>query len=85
MEIHNTVRQSNHNIPVFSINNETLDGYDAFTKLSIHEKTYCMMGSIGLGKFTLLNNLFGWTIMRKESIRMSAVKRNHFSGFWSIS
>ncbi len=47
------------NVAVIAISNETKFGYDALKKLIEKGKTYCMLGSSGVGKSTLLNNLSG--------------------------
>ncbi|PKP30172.1 MAG: ribosome small subunit-dependent GTPase A [Bacteroidetes bacterium HGW-Bacteroidetes-17] len=65
------------NIPVIAISNESLDGYDELKALIKKEKTYCMLGSSGVGKSTLLNNLSGKTIMRTDTISLSTNKGRH--------
>lgn len=65
------------NVPVIAISNESLDGYDALKALIKKEKTYCMLGSSGVGKSTLLNNLSGKTIMRTDTISLSTSKGRH--------
>jgi ribosome biogenesis GTPase len=42
-------------------------------------KTYCMLGSSGVGKSTLLNNLSGKTLMRTDSISVSTNKGRHIT------
>lgn len=65
------------NVPVLAISNETRNGYDAIKTIIKKGKTYCMLGSSGVGKSTLLNNLSGKTIMRTESISLSTNKGRH--------
>jgi ribosome biogenesis GTPase len=64
-------------IPVFAISNETQDGYEALKRSIEKGKTYCMLGSSGVGKSTLLNNLSGRTIMRTDAISTSTSKGRH--------
>jgi ribosome biogenesis GTPase / thiamine phosphate phosphatase len=65
------------NVPVIAISNETQDGYEAL-KVTIEKgKTYCMLGSSGVGKSTLLNNLSGKTIMLTDTISQSTNKGRH--------
>lgn len=74
------VESINHrikNLPVFAISNETRNGYDALNPIIEKGKTYCMLGSSGVGKSTLLNNLSGRTIMRTDSISQSTHKGRH--------
>ncbi len=63
--------------PVVAISNETRDGYDALQKLMEKGKTYCMLGSSGVGKSTLLNNLCGRTVMKTDAISASTHKGRH--------
>jgi len=65
------------NVPVIAISNETQIGYDAIKTIIEKGKTYCMLGSSGVGKSTLLNNLSGKTIMRTEPISLSTNKGRH--------
>lgn len=73
------IKQRINNVPVFAISNETLDGYEEL-KMAIEKgKTYCMLGSSGVGKSTLLNNLVGKTLMRTDSISQSTNKGRHIT------
>lgn len=65
------------NIPVVAISNESQDGYDELKKIIEKGKTYCMLGSSGVGKSTLLNNLSGKNLMRTDSISQSANRGKH--------
>lgn len=66
-----------NNIPVIAISNETQDGYDAIKSIIEKGKTYCMLGSSGVGKSTLLNNLSGRSIMKTDAISQSTSKGRH--------
>ncbi len=76
-EIIASINQRIENIPVIAISNKTQDGYDALRKLMEKGKTYCMLGSSGVGKSTLLNNLSGSAIMRTDAISKSTSKGRH--------
>jgi ribosome biogenesis GTPase / thiamine phosphate phosphatase len=65
------------NIPVIAISNETDGGYEAIGKIIEKGKTYCMLGSSGVGKSTLLNNLSGRAIMKTDSISENTNKGKH--------
>ena len=65
------------NVPIIAISNESKDGYDKIKKIIEKGKTYCMLGSSGVGKSTLLNNLSGKTLMRTDSISQSTHKGRH--------
>ncbi|MDP3180487.1 MAG: ribosome small subunit-dependent GTPase A [Bacteroidota bacterium] len=64
-------------VPVLSISNETRNGYDAVYALIEKGKTYCMLGSSGVGKSSLVNNLSGKTLMRTDAISQSTQKGRH--------
>jgi ribosome biogenesis GTPase / thiamine phosphate phosphatase len=65
------------NVPIIAISNESQDGYDKIKAAIKKGKTYCMLGSSGVGKSTLLNNLSGKTTMRTDAISQSTSKGRH--------
>ena len=73
----NDIKLRIKNVPVIAISNETQNGYEAIKKTIEKGKTYCMLGSSGVGKSTLLNNLSGRTIMRTNTISQSTNKGRH--------
>ena len=76
-EIIERINQRINNISVFPISNKTQDGYEALKMIIEKGKTYCMLGSSGVGKSTLLNNLSGKSIMRTDTISQSTNKGRH--------
>jgi ribosome biogenesis GTPase len=64
-------------VPVIPISNQTHDGYEGLKALLKKGKTYCMLGSSGVGKSTLMNNLCGKNIMKTNSISTSTNKGRH--------
>jgi ribosome biogenesis GTPase / thiamine phosphate phosphatase len=76
-EIIESINQRIKNISVFAISNETQEGYEALKLIIEKGKTFCMLGSSGVGKSTLLNNLSGRTIMRTDAISQSTNKGRH--------
>ncbi|MGB3006622.1 MAG: ribosome small subunit-dependent GTPase A [Chitinophagaceae bacterium] len=64
-------------IPVVLISSETKDGYEALKKFLKKGKTYCLLGSSGVGKSTLLNNLSGRLLMKTNTISQSTNKGRH--------
>lgn len=60
-----------HQVPVLVLSNESQEGYDAIKAMIQKGKTYCMLGSSGVGKSTLLNNLSGKKVM--HTARMKGV------------
>lgn len=67
------------NVPIIAISNESQEGYDKLRVIIEKGKTYCMLGSSGVGKSTLLNNLSGKSIMRTDSISQSTNKGKHIT------
>jgi ribosome biogenesis GTPase / thiamine phosphate phosphatase len=76
-EIIERIHQRLNNIPIFAISNETLDGYESLKKKIEKGKTYCLLGSSGVGKSTLLNKLSGRSVMKTDSISESTNKGRH--------
>lgn len=64
-------------VPVYAISNITKDGYSILEQCIEKGKTYCMLGSSGVGKSTLLNNLCGKDIMKTDTISRSTHKGRH--------
>jgi ribosome biogenesis GTPase / thiamine phosphate phosphatase len=67
------------NVPVIALSNESQDGYDTIKKTIEKGKTYCLLGSSGVGKSTLLNNLSGKAIMRTDTISRSTNRGRHIT------
>lgn len=65
------------NVPVLAVSNETLEGHDLLLEKIEKGKTYCLLGSSGVGKSTLLNHLSGKTIMKTNAISDSTRKGKH--------
>ena len=76
-EIITSINQRINHVPVIAISNETMNGYEALQGFIEKGKTYCMLGSSGVGKSTLTNNLSGKTKMRTDSISQSTNKGRH--------
>lgn len=68
-----------NNVPVIAISNESQDGYNKIKAIIEKGKTYCMLGSSGVGKSTLLNNLSGKSIMKTDTISHSTNKGKHIT------
>jgi len=76
-EILENIKTRIENVPIIAISNETQDGYEEINRFIEQGKTYCMLGSSGVGKSTLLNNLSGKTVMRTDTISQSTNKGRH--------
>lgn len=66
-------------IPVITISNETHDGITSIKQNINNGKTYCLLGSSGVGKSTLLNNLAGNSLMKTDSISASTNRGKHIT------
>lgn len=66
-------------IPLIPISNETLIGVDRLKESILKGKTYCLLGSSGVGKSTLLNNLSDKALMKTNSISASTNKGRHIT------
>jgi len=76
-EIIDQIKSRIDHVPVIAISNETGDGYDVIKSIIEKGKTYCMLGSSGVGKSTLINNLSGKTLMKTDAISQSTNKGRH--------
>ncbi len=76
-EIVDSIKSRTVDVPVIAISNVTHGGYESVTSIIEKGKTYCMLGSSGVGKSTLLNNLSGREIMKTDAISASTNKGRH--------
>lgn len=67
------------NLTVIAISNESKRGYDALVQHIKAGYTYCLLGSSGVGKSSLLNNLSDSTLMKTDHISASNNKGRHVS------
>jgi len=65
------------NVPVIALSNETQIGMDALKKHIYKGKTYCLLGSSGVGKSSLINSLSGETTMKTGAISDSIDRGKH--------
>jgi len=71
------VKERVDKVPVIAISNETGKGIADLKENIIKGKTYCLLGSSGVGKSTLLNNLLGKQLMKTNAISTSTNKGRH--------
>jgi len=64
-------------VPVIAISNESREDIERLANLMIRGQTYCLLGSSGVGKSTLLNNLSGRQLMKTNTISTSTNKGRH--------
>ncbi len=71
------VRQANIKCKVLPLSNVTGFGVDHVRQLLEPCKTYCLVGSSGVGKTTLLNHIIGRDIFETNTVRASDGKGRH--------
>ncbi len=64
-------------VPVITTSNQDRIGYEALNAIIEKRKTYCLLGSSGVGKSTLLNNISGKALMKTGSISLSTKRGKH--------
>ena len=78
-EIIESIKQRIKDVPVIAISNENQNGYEALINTIKKGKTYCLLGSSGVGKSTMINNLAGKTVMTTGAISTSANRGKHIT------
>ena len=72
-----TVQERIKQVPVIAISNESQMGIEILKESIENGKTYCLLGSSGVGKSTLLNNLSGKQLMKTNTISSTTNKGRH--------
>jgi ribosome biogenesis GTPase len=76
-ELVSKVQERIKQVPVITISNETLNGIEKLKQNIKKGETYCLLGSSGVGKSSLLNNLSGKQLMKTNTISTSTNKGRH--------
>lgn len=76
-EILGKIKSRIKNVLILTISNKSQEGYEQIKFIIEKGKTYCMLGSSGVGKSTLLNKLSGKSIMRTDTISRNTNKGRH--------
>ncbi len=71
------VRRANIKCKVLPLSNVTGFGVDHVRELLQPGKTYCLVGSSGVGKTTLLNHIIGRDLFETNTVRISDGKGRH--------
>ncbi len=72
------ISQRIKDVPIISVSNEA-SGYTPLDSVIKEGKTYCLLGSSGVGKSTLLNSLSGKQQMKTGEISASVNKGRHIT------
>ena len=64
-------------VPVYAISNQSQYGIDEIKSILTRGKTYCLLGSSGVGKSTLINSLTGKEMMETGAISQSIDRGKH--------
>ncbi len=65
------------NTPIYTISNQSGEGVDNIRSILQNGKTYCLLGSSGVGKSTLINTLTGKALMETGDISESIDRGKH--------
>jgi ribosome biogenesis GTPase / thiamine phosphate phosphatase len=68
-----------HSIDVMPISGATGAGYDEFVQTLLKGRTYCLIGSSGVGKSTILNRLIGKTEFAVGAVQTKSGKGRHIT------
>jgi ribosome biogenesis GTPase len=80
-EIKSQIGRVNSKYQWFIFSNKTMDGISDIHKLLLPQKTFCLLGSSGVGKTTLLNTLIGEEKFRIEEVRQKDNKGRHTTSY----
>lgn len=64
-------------VPIIALSNKTQEGIEGLKETIIKGKTYCLLGSSGVGKSTLVNAISGKQVMKTNTISESTNKGRH--------
>lgn len=73
------ISQRIKDVPIIAISNQTGIGYDKLETIIKAGKSYCLLGSSGVGKSTLINGLSGKSHMKTGVISSSVNKGKHIT------
>lgn len=73
------VRSMNPDYEIFAFSNKTGEGIEEIQKLIKPGRTYCLLGSSGVGKTTLLNRLIGQDLFVTGAIREKDGRGRHIT------
>lgn len=71
------VQERVEQVPIIAISNKSQKGIENVKAYIAKGQTYCLLGSSGVGKSSLLNNLSGKQLMKTDTISTSTNKGRH--------
>ena len=71
------VQKSAKGVPVVALSNLSRNGYNDLLKRLLQGHTYCLLGSSGVGKSSLINNLCGESAMKTDTISETTQRGKH--------
>lgn len=77
MELINNIKKRITNVPIFPISNTTKQGIEKLKEVILNGKTYCLLGSSGVGKSTLVNTLAEKQLMKTQNISPHSIRGQH--------
>ncbi|WP_228851750.1 ribosome small subunit-dependent GTPase A [Aegicerativicinus sediminis] len=77
MVLEKDVKNRIPDVKVFSVSNESLIGIEYLQSFIERGQTYCLLGSSGVGKSSLLNSLYGDELMKTSSISEHSKRGKH--------
>lgn len=75
------VNDRHPNIQVLALSAQNHQGFDEYMELFEEAKTYCFLGSSGVGKSTLVNELLGTEEMKTSEVSDSNSKGRHTTSY----
>lgn len=73
------VKERIKDVQVITVSNQGTNGYERLEPIIRKGKTYCLLGSSGVGKSTLLNHISGESLMETGPISSSVNKGRHIT------
>ncbi len=77
VQLIDSIKKRIKDVPIFAMSNMSNQGVEKLKKIIVKGKTYCLLGSSGVGKSTLINTLAGEQLMKTKDIGEHAKRGVH--------